>query len=181
MRQERPTAPVPAFLRDRAAEERALPQVEVGAGQQQQQQQPGTASGKRKASSEADRTNEEERLHAVLAYVVMQLNRELFTELMPCFQVQAIDEMEVSDECSAYQYFEGGDDGEADPSGTEDEEFRNGLSADSEDEDSWMEDLQEEDSQEEDESRFYMEPGFWVDDWMLTRNDEDEDTGEDMG
>jgi hypothetical protein len=40
------------------------------------------ASGKRKASSEAGRTEDEEEKHALLAYVVGQLNEQLFTELM---------------------------------------------------------------------------------------------------
>jgi hypothetical protein len=43
------------------------------------------ASGKRKASSEAGSTEDEEEKHAVLAYVVGQLNEQLFTELMQGF------------------------------------------------------------------------------------------------
>jgi hypothetical protein len=51
----------------------------------QQEGPPAGASGKRKASSEAGSTEDEENRHAVLAYVVGQLNEQLFTELMNGF------------------------------------------------------------------------------------------------
>jgi hypothetical protein len=60
-----------------------MPQVEVVS---RQQEGPAAGpSGQRKASSEAGRTEDEEEKHAVLAYVVGQLNTDLFKELMKGF------------------------------------------------------------------------------------------------
>jgi hypothetical protein len=50
---------------------------------EQETQQVG-ASGKRKASSKAGVVPQEEEAHAALAYVVRQLNGQLFTEFMQC-------------------------------------------------------------------------------------------------
>jgi hypothetical protein len=58
--------------------------VEVVSTQQQEGQQAG-ASGKDKTASEAGSTEDEEETHAVLAYVVRQLNEQLFTELLQGF------------------------------------------------------------------------------------------------
>jgi hypothetical protein len=73
----------------------------------QEEQQAG-ASGKRKASSEAGRTDEEQEKHAVLAYVVGQLNEQLFTELMQCFLVPKGDAMVDASEARRTEKQDGG-------------------------------------------------------------------------
>jgi hypothetical protein len=83
--EDKPTAPLPAFLHDRAAAGQALPELEVMEGGQEEQQ--GGASGKRKASGGAASAQEEEgeEAHEVLAYVTTQMNEQLFTELVQGF------------------------------------------------------------------------------------------------
>jgi hypothetical protein len=71
---------VPAFLHERVAEWDPLPKVKVV--RQQEGEEQGGDSGKRQASIEASCTEEEEERHAMLAYVVRQMNEQLFTELM---------------------------------------------------------------------------------------------------
>ena len=78
--QHTPTAPVPALLKGRVAAGHALPSVETAP----QQSQAG-ASGQGRASTEAAHADEER--HAVLQYVVTQLNEQLFTELVKGFHV----------------------------------------------------------------------------------------------
>lgn len=77
MHGDTPTVPVPAYLHGRVAAGQALPSVDV-VGQQAQLQ--AGASGNGGASME-----ECEERHAMLAYVVVHLNAQLFTELIEAF------------------------------------------------------------------------------------------------
>jgi hypothetical protein len=102
--QEKPTAPLPAFLQDRVAAGQALPEVEMSGGHQEEQ--PAATSGKRKASSDQQegQARQEEEVNAVLAYVVTQLrDAPLFRELMHCFHAPrsgdaAVGEEDMNDE-----------------------------------------------------------------------------------
>lgn len=87
---DKPTAPVPAFLQKRAAAGHALSKVEiVGVARQQGGQQEGVG-GTIEASSGAGAVQDvEEERHAMLAYVVKQMNEQLVTELMEGFYAPA--------------------------------------------------------------------------------------------
>jgi hypothetical protein len=101
---EKPTAPLPAFLQDRVAAGQALPEVELAGGYQEEQ--PAATSGERKA-------HQEEEVNAVLAYAVMRLrDAPLFTEFMHCFHAPrsgdaAVGEEDVNDEEEKGQEEEG--------------------------------------------------------------------------
>jgi hypothetical protein len=77
--QEKPTAPVPAFLQVRVAAGQALPQVVAVHPEHEKR---AGACATIQATREAGSTEER---HAVLAYAVQMLNEQLFTELMQCF------------------------------------------------------------------------------------------------
>jgi hypothetical protein len=84
--QEKPTAPLPAFLQDRVAAGQPLPEVEMAGGQQEEQ--PAATSGKRKASSDRQelQARQEEKTNEVLAHVVTQLrDAPLFQEFLQYF------------------------------------------------------------------------------------------------
>jgi hypothetical protein len=61
-----------------------LPQVDVVVGQQEEEAE---ASGKRKASSKARSTPQEDERHATLSFVTTMMNEQLFTELMQGFHL----------------------------------------------------------------------------------------------
>jgi hypothetical protein len=58
--------------------------VDVVAGQQEEEAE---ASGKRKASSEAGSTPQEDERHATLSFVTTTINEQLFNELMQGFHL----------------------------------------------------------------------------------------------
>jgi hypothetical protein len=87
---EKPTAPLPAFLQDRVAAGQALPEVEMAGGHQEGQ--PAATPGEGQAHSE-------EEMSAVLAYVVTQLrDAPLFRELMQYFHAPSSGDAAVGDE-----------------------------------------------------------------------------------
>jgi hypothetical protein len=76
--QEKPTAPLPAFLQDRVATGQALPEVEMAGG--------GPEEGQPAATRGEGQAHQEGEMNAVLAYVALQLrDAPLFRELMQCF------------------------------------------------------------------------------------------------
>lgn len=80
---DKPTAPVPAFLQKRAAAGQALPEVEILVVARQQGGEQEGAGGTIQAPSEADAVQDvEEERYGVLAYVLKQLNEQLFTEVI---------------------------------------------------------------------------------------------------
>jgi restriction endonuclease Mrr len=83
---------MPVYLKARAAAGHALPIFEVVLPQSQQQQgeeQQAGVLGKRKAADEQDDAAEigvvQDEKHAMLEYVVKELNEELVTELLEGF------------------------------------------------------------------------------------------------
>jgi hypothetical protein len=121
--QEKPTAPLPAFLQDRVAAGQALPEVEMAGGHQEEQ--PAATSGKRKASSDQQegQARQEEEVNAVLAYVVTQLrDAPLFREFMHCFHAPSSGDAAVGEEDVNDEYGGGDDDEEDDVEGDDDEE-----------------------------------------------------------
>jgi hypothetical protein len=83
--QEKPTAPLPAFLQDRVAAGQALPEVEMAGGHEEEE--PAATSGKRKASSDRQegQARQGEQVAAVLVYVATLRDAPLFRELMQYF------------------------------------------------------------------------------------------------
>jgi hypothetical protein len=96
---EKPTAPLPAFLQDRVAAGQALPEVEMAGGHQEEQ--PAATSGKRKATSDRQegQAHQEEEMNAVLEYVALQLrDAPLFRELMQYFHAPSNRDAAVDEE-----------------------------------------------------------------------------------
>jgi hypothetical protein len=96
MQRDKPTSQVPTYLEARAAAGHALPVFEVVVPQpeeqeQEEEQEEGQmgASGKRKAAEEPGDLlgdqGEEDEMHAMLEYVVKELNEALVTELLDGF------------------------------------------------------------------------------------------------
>jgi hypothetical protein len=137
--QEKPTAPLPAFLQDRVAAGQALPEVEM-AGGGHQGEQPAATGGKRKATSDwqEGQAHQEEEMNAVLAYVLTQLRvAPLFRELMQYFHAPssgdaAFGEEDVNDDHND----DGGDDDEEKWS-DDDQESEEDESEENEDADMW--------------------------------------------
>lgn len=71
-----PAAPVPEYLQKRVAAGHALPRMETAP------QPPFSEVG---TSGQGGASREDEKLHAVLHHVVLQLNEQLFVELMEGF------------------------------------------------------------------------------------------------
>jgi hypothetical protein len=143
--QEKPTAPLPAFLQDRVAAGQALPEVEM-AGGGQQEEQPAATSGKRKASSDRQegQAHPEEELNAVLAHVVTQLrDAPLFRELMQYFHAPSSGDAAVGDE-------EDHDDDDDDDN-DDDDDGEDNDDEDDENDDEWSDDGEEEEEGDDDE------------------------------
>jgi hypothetical protein len=79
-----PASTVPAFLQTRVAAGLALPRVEVVASPQEQQGSAGDTEAT-PAADASDAGEGEEEQHAVLAYVLEELNEQLFIELREGF------------------------------------------------------------------------------------------------
>lgn len=88
--QDKPTAPVPAFLQERVTTGEALPEVEVVEGQQEGQQIGSSGQMKELRSKASTTQQEEEERHAVLTYVMRRSNEQLFAELMQGFHAQGM-------------------------------------------------------------------------------------------
>jgi hypothetical protein len=82
--QEAPTRPVPGYLKARAEAGLALPREEMTEGQQNGAGWAGDRKRTR-AVTKAHATGEPQCMHAVVGWVVNELNGELFTELMHGF------------------------------------------------------------------------------------------------
>jgi hypothetical protein len=142
---EKPTAPLPAFLQDRVAAGQALPEVEMAGGHQVEQ--PAATSGRRKASSDRQegQAHQEEEMNAVLAYVVTQLrDAPLFREFMQCFHAPSSGDAAVGEDGVNDAY--GG--GDADDDDDDDDDVEGD---DDEGDDDDEEDDEEEVSEEENE------------------------------
>jgi hypothetical protein len=119
---EKPTAPLPAFLQLRVAAGQALPEVEIGGGHEEEQ--PAATSGKRNASSDRQegQAHQEEEMSAVLAYVVTQLrDAPLFKELMQYLHAPSSGDVAIGEE-NVNDEKEEGDDGEGGDGDEEDDE-----------------------------------------------------------
>jgi hypothetical protein len=86
MQQAMPTSQVPRYLEARVATGRALPSVEVVSPQSWKRRQAGR-SGKRKADEERGsmEVGKKEEAHAMVHFVMHELNEQLVTELLEGF------------------------------------------------------------------------------------------------